>query len=131
MAGAEGNFVLDKGYNAAAAVTKFQAVKYSANETVTPVTANTDDIAGWPQFNVTADEVTKGKGSSVRLMGVTEAVASGAIAVGKFCQLEASGKVSQLVASSGKKIVGKCVGSPSTNDGDRIAMLIIHTNAVA
>jgi hypothetical protein len=36
---ATGNFLLDKGYDAAAALTIYRAVKFSAEETVTPVTA--------------------------------------------------------------------------------------------
>lgn len=126
-----GNFVLDKGFDAAAALSKFYAVKYSANQTVTPVTANTDEIAGFSQFGVTADEITQGKGASVRMIGVTEAVASGAIAVGKRCTLEADGRVSVLVAASGKRIVGVCVGTPATNANDRIAMLVLLGGDVA
>src|SRR6266699_2050113 len=109
---ATGNFVLDKGYNAAAAITKFYAVKYSAAETVTPITANTDLIAGFAQFGVSTAEIAKGKGALVRKQGITEAVATGAIAVGQQVQLEADGRVSALVGSSGKRIVGKCVGHP-------------------
>jgi hypothetical protein len=40
---ATGNFVLDKGYRAAGAITKFRAVKFSANETVTPVSNHRSD----------------------------------------------------------------------------------------
>lgn len=125
------NFVLEKGYNAAAAITKFQAVKFSAAETVTPVTAITDRPIGWAQFGVTAAEIQKGKGSSVMLMGVTEAVASGAIAVGDMVTLESTGKVSSLVGSSGKRIVGQCVGAASTNDGDRISLFLMPGLGVA
>lgn len=121
---ASGNFVLDKGYNAAAALTKFFPVKFSAAETVTPVTAITDRPIGWSQFGVTAAEILKGKGSDIRLMGITEAVAGGAIAVGDVCQLEATGKVTTLVGSSGKRIVGMCVGFAATNDGDRISLFL-------
>jgi hypothetical protein len=127
-----GNFLLDKGFNAAAAITKFRAVKWTANaEEVTPVTAITDDIAGFSQFSVASTEITRGKGASVRMLGVTEAEAAGAIAVGKFCTLEADGRVSQLVGASGKKIVGKCVGTPAVNAGDRISMLVIHVPTLA
>lgn len=124
-----GNFLLDKGYACAAAVTKFYAVKFSAEETVTPVTAITDRIAGFAQFGVSTAEIAKGKGAPVRRQGITEAVATGAIAVGTQVQLEADGRVSQAVGASGKRIVGVCVGSPSTNANDRIA-LEIDTNAV-
>ena len=34
------NYIQDKGYNAAAALTKFRAVKFTAAETVGPVTAS-------------------------------------------------------------------------------------------
>lgn len=121
---ASGNFVLDKGYNVAAAVVKFRAVKFSAAETVTPVTANTDDIIGFAQFSVTAAEILKGKGTDVRLLGITEAEAVGAIAVGNRVTLEADGRVSALVGSSGKRIVGVCSGFASANAGDRISLFI-------
>lgn len=128
---ATSNFVLDKGYNAAAAISKFKAVKLSAAETVTPVTANSDVVHGWPQFDVSAAEIAKGKGSSVRLEGITEAVASAAIAVGLICQLEADGRVSPVVGASGKRIVGRCVGHPAANANDRISMLINPYGGVA
>ena len=129
---ATGNFVLEKGFNAAAAITKFYAVKMSGNaEEVTPVTANTDDIVGFAQFGVTAAEILKGKGSSVRMIGITEAVATGAIDEGQWVQLEADGRVSALVNASGKTIVGKCVGHASTNANDRISLWIHPMRAKA
>jgi hypothetical protein len=129
---AAGNFVLDKGYACTAAVTKFRAVKYTGNsEEVGPVTAITDDPAGWAQFGVTLAEVAKGKGPSVRILGITEAEAAGAIAVGQRCQLEADGRVSALVGASGKRIVGRCVGFAAVNAGDRISLLIYPGNALA
>lgn len=128
---ATGNYVVDKGYNAAAAITKFRAVKYSAAETVTPVTAIADRPAGWAQFGVATEEIAQGKGASVRVEGITEAEAAGAIAVGAQCQLEADGRVSAVVAASGKRLVGVCVGHPATNAGDRISMRIDHGGGVS
>jgi len=126
------NFVLSKGYNAAAALTKFRAVKYSGNvEEVTPVTAITDYPAGWAQFAVGASEITQGKGATIMVLGITEAEASTAITVGAMCTLETDGRVSVLVGASGKRIVGRCVGSPAANAGDRISMLILHGLGVA
>lgn len=124
---ATGNFILDKGYNAAAAITKFRAVKYSAAEEVTPVTAIGDAIAGFAQFSVTADELAAGKGASVRLDGITEAEVgvAAAIDVGDEVTMEADGRVGPLVAASGKRIVGVCVGHPSAGVvGDRISLRI-------
>lgn len=121
---ATGNFVIDKGYKAAAAITKFRAVKYSAVETVTPVTAATDKIAGFAQFSVATAEIAKGKGASVRLDGITEAEVGDAtdIAVGDWVEMMADGKVKKAVAASGNRVVGMCVGHPSSNSGDRISL---------
>jgi hypothetical protein len=123
---ATGNFVLDKGYNAAAAITKFYAVKFVAGtpQTVTPVTAIADLVAGFAQFGVATTEITRGKGCPVRTAGITEAVATGAIPLGSQVQLESDGRVSALVGASGKRNVGRCVGNASTNAGDRISLMV-------
>jgi D-arabinose 1-dehydrogenase-like Zn-dependent alcohol dehydrogenase len=123
---ASGNFVLDKGYNAGGEIAKFHAVKYDPAhpETVVPVSSSDDNIAGFAQFGVLTAEIAKGKGASVRVMGITEAVAAGAIDLGDQVQLESDGRVSAAVAASGKRVVGKCVGSASANAGDQISLLI-------
>jgi hypothetical protein len=121
---AYGNFVLDKGYNAAAALTKFRAVKWSGTEAVTPVTAIGDAIAGFAQFSVSSGEILKGKGASIRQQGITEAEASAAIAVGALCEIVSDGRVRTATASSAARAVGRCVGHAATNAGDRIALEI-------
>ena len=123
---ATGNFVLTKGYRAGAAITKFRAVKFSAAETVSPVSAITDRIAGIAQFSVTAPEILLGKGATVAVEGQTEAEASGAIALGAAVSIAADGRVK--TAATGERIVGHCAGHPSTNAGDRIT-LNLTTNA--
>ena len=128
---ATGNYVLDKGYNAGAAVTKFYAVKLTAAETVGPVSAIGDVVHGFAQFDVATAEIARGKGASVRIEGITEAVASAAIAVGAACQLEADGRISTVLAASGKRIVGRCVGHPASVAGDRISLLINPNGGVA
>jgi hypothetical protein len=130
---AHGNFVLDKGYRVAAGqvISKYRAVKFSAAEIVTPCTAITDRPAGWAQFGVTAAELLKGKGASVRVLGVTEAEAAGAIAVGAEVQLESDGRVSSVVGASGKRLVGTCVGHAAGAAGDRISLRINHNLGVA
>lgn len=129
---ATGNFVLDKGYDASAAITKYRAVKMTGvAEQAGPVTANTDEILGFAQFSVSAAEIAKGKGTSVRLIGITEAEAVGAIDEGNWVTLEADGRVSVLANASGKTIIGKCVGHASTNAGDRISLWILPQRAKA
>lgn len=128
---ATGNFVLDKGYDAAVALTKFRLVKFSGTEAVTPVTAITDRPCGVGQFGVSSAEILKGKGQTVRMMGISEVETSTAIAVGDMCTLETNGTVSVLVAASGKRIVGQCVGHAATATGQRISMLFLNGLALA
>lgn len=123
-----GNFILDKGYLPQSVAPRFRAVKAgTVVETVTAITANTDNIVGVVQFDISAADITRGKDASVRMMGVTEMEAVGAIPYGSWVTLEADGRASALVAASGKSVIGKCVGSPAVNAADRIAMLIVHT----
>ena len=103
---ATGNYIQDKGYNAAAAITKFRAVKFSAGETVTPVTAATDAIAGVAQVGVSAGEIVRGKGVSVRRMGATEWECSAAIAIGALVAMAADGRCK--TAATGERVVGIC-----------------------
>lgn len=103
---ATGNYIMDKGYDAAAAITKFRAVKFSAEETVTPVTAATDVIAGVAQVGVTAGELARGKGVSVRRMGATEMECSAAIAVGALVGMAADGRCK--TAATGERVIGVC-----------------------
>ena len=117
---ATGNFVLDKGYRAAGALTKFRAVKMSAPETVTPVTAITDNIAGVVQFGVSAAELAKGKGALVRVEGITEMEASAAVAVGAAVSAGTDGRAK--TAATGERVIGVCVGHPATNAGDRCSV---------
>lgn len=126
---ATGNFVLDKGYRAAAALGKFRAVKFTAAETVGPVTAIADQIAGIAQFGVTAQELAKGKGASVRVAGHSEAEASAAIALGAQVSIGADGRVK--TAAAGERIVGRCVGHPAGAAGDRITLHVTINGALA
>jgi hypothetical protein len=130
-----GNHVLDKGFDAAAALTKFRAVKYSAvdsleNPSVTPVTADTDIVLGIAQFDVSAGEITKGKGATLRTMGITEWECSAAVAVGQLVTIAADGRC--LPATTGKRVHGVCVGSPTSAAGSRAAIeLSLNSHLVA
>ena len=106
-ASATRNYLQDKGYNAAAALTKFRAVKFSAAETVTPVTADTDVIAGVVQHDVTAGEILKGKGASIAVEGDTLMEAAGAIVAGALVTIDASGLA--VSGTAGDRIIGHCV----------------------
>lgn len=109
------NYIQDKGYNAAAALTKFRAVKFSAEETVTPVTADTDVIAGVVQHDVTAGEITRGKGASIAVEGDTLMECTGNIAIGATVTLAADGRATSV--TSGDRIIGHCVEANADGAG--------------
>jgi hypothetical protein len=120
-----GNHILDKGYDAAAALTKFRAVKFSAvdtleNPSVTPTTTATDIIAGVAQFDVSAGEITKGKGAVVRTEGITEWECSAAVAIGVEIAIATDGRCKP--AATTERSHGVCVGSPTALAGERAAI---------
>lgn len=117
-----GNYIQDKGYKVAAAITKFRAVKFSAAETVTPVTAATDVIAGVAQVGVTAGEITRGKQVSIRRMGATEWECSAAIAIGAMVTMAADGRCK--TAATGERVVGMC-DEATANAGERARVTLI------
>jgi hypothetical protein len=106
------NPVMAKGYDAAAAITKYRAVKFSADQTVTPVTAITDKVAGIAVDGVTATEITKGKGCPVISNGRVPFEADAACAAGQQLAVSASvnGTLTPLgTAGAGTIVVGLCV----------------------
>jgi hypothetical protein len=127
------NFVLGRGFDAAAAITKRRFVKAgsaAADPQVTPVTAATDVPLGVAEYDVTAAEILKGKGVSVQMVGIVEVEATGAIAVGGLVAPSANGRAQPAVATN--RQVGVCVGHPATNAGDVIdVLLFLPGNIVA
>jgi hypothetical protein len=109
------NYLQDKGYVAAAALTKFRAVKFSAAETVTPVTADTDVIAGVVQHDVTAAEILLGKGASIAVEGDTLMETTAAILAGALVTVSANGRATS--AASGDRVIGTCI-EPSGGAGE-------------
>ena len=117
------NYMQDKGYDAAAAITKFRAVKFSAEETVTPVTAALDIVAGVAQESVTADEILQGKGVPIAVEGDTEWECSEAIAVGQPIAIGTDGRC-QVGTTAAERVHGWCV-EPTTASGQRAR---VHLN---
>src|SRR5215831_13270042 len=118
---ADSNYVLARGYDVAAgqAIVKRRAVKMSAAQTVTPVTAAGDVVAGIARYDTTTADVARGKGCQVIHMGIAEMEASAALAVGALVGISANGRAA--AAGAGVRLVGVVVGNPSTNAGDTIS----------
>jgi len=113
------NYIQDKGYNAAGALTKYRAVKFTAAETVNVVTADTDVIAGVVQHDVTAGEILRGKGASIAVEGDTLMEASGAIVIGALVVITANGRAA--TGTAGDRVIGHCVeGAAGAGDYCRV-----------
>jgi hypothetical protein len=96
------NFVLDKGFQAQSAVTKFYVVKYgTADQTCTAVTGANQVPLGVVQEDASAADVTKGRIVNVRLMGIARCVAGAAITRGTRVGVGATGKVLPMVGTAG------------------------------
>lgn len=116
--------MLDKGFDAAAAITKFRGVKFSANpEEVTPITVLGEDGIGVAQYDVSAAEILKGKGVSVALEGITEMEASAAIAKGAEVTVAADGRVVTCAAGGTQRIWGRAMQAAS-GAGVRISVFL-------
>lgn len=120
---ADEQFVLSRGFDAAAAITKYRAVKLTAAETtVTPVTAANDVAVGVSAFDCTAADILKGKGVDVAMVGIVTMESSAAVAVGNLVGFGTDGRAKQ--AASTERVIGMCVGNPASGSGERISVLL-------
>lgn len=125
---AYGNFVLDKGFKAAAALTKFKAVKGTGtNDEVTPVTADTDVVLGVAQYGVTAGELANQKPASVRMAGITEMEATATIQQGALVCITADGSANAL--TSGDRVIGIALADGAS--GTRIPVALALPGYIA
>lgn len=116
-----GNSILELGFDAAAALTQYTAVKLSANQTVTPVTAEGDAWIGISQFAVTSGEILEGKGATVWLMGTSLIkVGTGGITLGNIVVMDASGQA--VASNTGARPLGIALNTGVA--GDLIPVLL-------
>ena len=112
MPSATSGQVLSKGFIAAAAITKGRAVKSTGNpEEVTPVTAVTDVCFGIAVFDVSAGEITKGKGATVVMVGQAVMEASEAINEGQLISCTTDGRAQVAVAT--ERVIGVAMEAAS------------------
>lgn len=101
-----GNSILELGYDAGAAITKYQAVKMGADDmSVIQCAAEGDVWVGIPQFDVTAGEILEGKGATVWLLGVSLVrVGTGGVTRGTIGVMDATGQV--VASNTGARPLG-------------------------
>jgi hypothetical protein len=121
--GSWGNFVLDKGYKAGAALTKYRFVKLGAAfDIVIQTAASTDQSIGVAQVSVSATEQSRGSGKDVdvRMAGVSVVELSGTVAAGDEIMSHTDGTA--RVATSTNRVVGMALKGGTT--GLRIPVLL-------
>lgn len=120
---ADSQFVVGRGFDASAAIVKARAVKPHASlaETVSPVSAEGDEVIGVAEFDVSTADIARGKGCSVQMMGIVELEVAATIAVGDPVAIDATGV--GVAPNSGARTIGMCVGHPG-GTGDRVSVLL-------
>jgi hypothetical protein len=105
---------LDKGYDAEDAITAYRAVKVGATaQGVLPISSVSDIPIGISLFTVTLDEITRGKGASVRRGGIAEWEAGGAFNRGDKLTIDS---------------VGRCVGVTAGDVAASLATGVVGSN---
>jgi hypothetical protein len=123
MAGATENAVLDKGYDAAGAVRKGHAVRFVGLETVAEITADTQAPIGVSMFEVTLDDIARGKGVSVRRPpGAALMKSAGAINPGDTVRISPNGRA---IATGTGTIIGIC--DEGCANADEYVRVTLHT----
>jgi hypothetical protein len=118
------NFVLDKGFYLDAAANKFEVVILTTTLEHVDDAASANELAiGILQETVTADDVTSGRVVDVRIMGISRAIANGAIAIGSRVRSAGDGKVAPLAAAAKQNVIGIAM-TQATADGDHIDILL-------
>ena len=115
---ASSNFLLGKGKNASAAITKKRFVKLDGTDTTGETVKQCDTAGerafGVSQFSVSAAEILKGKGASVLTEGRAIVEAGAALTVGQEVMTDASGRA--VLATSGLYVLG-VVDEPASGIG--------------
>lgn len=126
------NYVLDKGFQASGAITKYKCVELGAGEIVNQANALNDPVIGIAQETITATDATNGRVVSVRMAGISRCIAGGTIAIGDRVRCDASGNVTTLaVTTAGQRQVGIALQAAVANDHVDVFLTIGATADVA
>lgn len=115
------NDVLSKGLIADTAIPKFYAVKLSGKENASVCDTLGEVAIGVCQEEITADDVTDGRVAAVRIMGISNCVASAAITQGAEVTVAADGRV--VTAGTGHRVLGVAMNA-AAQAGDWVPVLL-------
>lgn len=104
-------------------IPQYSAIAQTGNESGALPAADGDFCPGFAQDEIIAADVADGRGTAVRIMGISRAVAEGALTVNARIAARDDGTVG--VAAAGQHVIGRCV-TPVTTAGDWTAVFITH-----
>lgn len=107
------NYVLDKGFRAAAAIGQFRAVVQTGDEDCNLAGA-AGDVLGVCQEEISADDATNGRVADIRILGITRIIAGAAVARRAKVASDASGRAVTAVATN--PVIGIALTAASAAD---------------
>lgn len=114
------NFVLDKGWLAGEAMTKYEFVKLVGSETINACDTQGERALGVLQEEVSAADATNGRIASVRVLGISRVIAGATISEFDLLTVGADGRAE--VAATGDVVVGTAL--QDAVDGDHMDILL-------
>lgn len=120
------NEILDKGFYATTAVGRFRAVRLTAIESCAVVNALDQAVLGFSQEEINADDSARGRAVNVRMLGITRAIAAGAITLFQPVGVDATGAVAAVTGAVGAPtvVIGRAM-TPAGAAGDHIDLWLL------
>jgi hypothetical protein len=121
------NYVLDKGFEAAGAISRFHFVKLNTSEQVSQCDAQGEASIGVCQDTITSDDATNGRVAAVRLFGISRVISGDTFsAVMTPVTVGADGRAEP--ATTGDRVVG--YNLQTSVDGDHMDVVLIPSNHI-
>jgi len=115
------NEVLDKGFKADTAIPRFYAVVQTDIENCAVASVAGDPVLGFSQEEVSEDDSDRGRVATIRMMGITRAVAGTALTLFQQVEVAVDGRV--VPATSGT-VVGRCL-TPVDQADDHVDLWLL------
>jgi hypothetical protein len=114
-------YVLDKTAAAGGAIGQYRAVVLSDEDTAAQVTVAASTAIGVCQEEISAADVTAGRQASIRILGITYALAGAATTAGTRVAVDNAGRV--VAATAGQSVLGIVLDTVTTAN-DPVAVLL-------
>jgi hypothetical protein len=118
-------YVLDKSAPAVGAIRQYRAVELTGDgTTVTEAGTAGAGVIGICQEEISADDAALGRVASIRILGVSYAVAGAAVAAGARVRTDNQGRLTALAATTANQEVVGIALNAAAAAGDPLAVLL-------